>query len=404
MNLQFCAIGTPLALVFVSLTAAPTFAIEVDAPCSNSAVHMSYGERAVCTISSGTENDVYKFHGLAGDVVRVIIDGRTNDFDPMLRLIGPTGGSYASVNCSAPSWDSCSTGSTWELVNDGLYTLLVSDAGSNNSGNYTLDLQVLPPQVHVPILEYGVTRTVTINHGSDSDWYRFDGMRGEMVILTIDGLTNNLDPRIQVMDPLGNRWWQDVTCSAPSWDTCSSGTGMVFLPEDGTYYVTCFDSGWNNTGSFHLNLTCVLGTCPTTTAPVDLGTPFCTAAPNSTGAEASIEVWGIADVASNSVEVIAKDVPAGQWGIVFMGATPSTAIPIIGSQGSLCLSQATPIVRLSTILSSNSNQMRRFLDLDSSLLANQILPGNTWHFQAWFRDQNPGSTTNTSNGTSVLFQ
>ena len=35
---------------------------------------------------------------------------------------------------------------------------------------------------------------------------------------------------------------------------------------------------------------------------------------------------------------------------------------------------------------------------------NLIQPGNTWNFQLWFRDQNPGTTSNTTDGVSILFQ
>ena len=35
----------------------------------------------------------------------------------------------------------------------------------------------------------------------------------------------------------------------------------------------------------------------------------------------------------------------------------------------------------------------------------QVLPGQTWHFQSWFRDSVSGnSTSNTSDAVSVTFQ
>ncbi len=30
--------------------------------------------------------------------------------------------------------------------------------------------------------------------------------------------------------------------------------------------------------------------------------------------------------------------------------------------------------------------------------------GESWNFQAWFRDKNPGNTSNFTDGVSVLFQ
>ena len=33
-----------------------------------------------------------------------------------------------------------------------------------------------------------------------------------------------------------------------------------------------------------------------------------------------------------------------------------------------------------------------------------ILPGETWNFQAWFRDNNPTSTSNFTDGLEILFR
>ena len=33
-----------------------------------------------------------------------------------------------------------------------------------------------------------------------------------------------------------------------------------------------------------------------------------------------------------------------------------------------------------------------------------IQAGETWSFQYWYRDRNPGSTSNTSNGLAIAFQ
>ena len=33
-----------------------------------------------------------------------------------------------------------------------------------------------------------------------------------------------------------------------------------------------------------------------------------------------------------------------------------------------------------------------------------IQPGETWRFQLWFRDKNPGKTTNFTDGVSITFQ
>ena len=36
-------------------------------------------------------------------------------------------------------------------------------------------------------------------------------------------------------------------------------------------------------------------------------------------------------------------------------------------------------------------------------LGHAVQPGETWNFQAWFRDKNPTSTSNFTDGLSILF-
>ena len=42
-----------------------------------------------------------------------------------------------------------------------------------------------------------------------------------------------------------------------------------------------------------------------------------------------------------------------------------------------------------------------FLNLPSGVV---FMPGETWNFQLWFRDLNPGVTSNTTDGVTVMFR
>jgi hypothetical protein len=33
-----------------------------------------------------------------------------------------------------------------------------------------------------------------------------------------------------------------------------------------------------------------------------------------------------------------------------------------------------------------------------------VLPGETWHFQCWYRDKNPGPTSNTTDAVACKFE
>jgi hypothetical protein len=82
----------------------------------------------------------------------------------------------------------------------------------------------------------------------------------------------------------------------------------------------------------------------------------------------------------------------------------SAAITATGSQGNLCI--GSPLSRFNAlIMQSDMNGVLEIQvpDLTSMPLLGPVLPGETWHLQAWYRDNNPASTSNFSDGTSVIF-
>ncbi len=78
-----------------------------------------------------------------------------------------------------------------------------------------------------------------------------------------------------------------------------------------------------------------------------------------------------------------------------------------GSQGNLCLSGAIGRYRTSVFDSGPAGAFALQLDLANTPTPGgpvAIQPGETWFFQAWFRDHNPTPTSNFSDGISITFQ
>ncbi|MCP3918978.1 MAG: PEP-CTERM sorting domain-containing protein [bacterium] len=136
-----------------------------------------------------------------------------------------------------------------------------------------------------------------------------------------------------------------------------------------------------------------------------IGTAYCTPAlPNSTGSSGSITAIGSSVVETNAFQLTARDLPPGQFGYFLAGQTQGFSNPP-GSQGLLCL--AGNIGRfnaLPLIIQGPSGSTR--IDL-SSVPVNPptaVLPGDTWNFQCWYRDNNPSLTNNFTDAVSVVFQ
>ena len=110
----------------------------------------------------------------------------------------------------------------------------------------------------------------------------------------------------------------------------------------------------------------------------------------------------------NNLTLRAVDLPALQWSYFLMSQNQANVPGFGGSQGTLCL--GAPIVRFNMSGTGQVNQTTaggtRTLLIDFSNLPQAIVfqPGATWNFQLWFRDLNPGVTSNTSNGVTVMFR
>ena len=145
-----------------------------------------------------------------------------------------------------------------------------------------------------------------------------------------------------------------------------------------------------------------------------LGTASCAhGIPNSKGETSFLVANGNASQSGGgySLRLVARDLPRGQFG--YFLASQATAAPTTppGSQGQLCL--GGPILRIhpSVARVSETGMMAWEVDVNNvdSLGAgvpgfDVIQAGQTWSFQAWHRDRNPGPTSNFTEMLSVSFQ
>ena len=137
-----------------------------------------------------------------------------------------------------------------------------------------------------------------------------------------------------------------------------------------------------------------------------MGTSFCTANPNSTGQAAGITAVGSDEAAANFVTLAASDMPPHRLGMFLAGQTQGFIPFAGGSQGHLCLVGVMARYSAQPLATGSGGAFALQIDLDTipTTPIHSVLPGETWSFQAWYRDSNPGATSNFTGGVSVLFQ
>ena len=145
-----------------------------------------------------------------------------------------------------------------------------------------------------------------------------------------------------------------------------------------------------------------MGAFPYDGAP--LGSSYCVATANSTGRTAASLATGSPLVQNNMLELRSYDLPSLQFGYYLMSMQQDFIPMSGGSQGNLCLGQ--PIVRFSgdVLFSGVTGTIHFEPDLTNLPQATVFVPGETWNFQAWYRDNNPGPTSNFTDAVSVTFQ
>ncbi|MEZ6015058.1 MAG: hypothetical protein R3F49_08095 [Planctomycetota bacterium] len=142
----------------------------------------------------------------------------------------------------------------------------------------------------------------------------------------------------------------------------------------------------------------------------NLGTTYCSpAVANSTGQPAEISASGSRTAAMNDLTLMATSLPNNSFGF-FLTSRTQGAIPTPGgSQGTLCLSGSIGrYVGPGQI--KNSGTLGEFsLDLNLTQTPTPtgfvtVLAGDTWNYQAWYRDAVGGmATSNFSNALNLLF-
>ena len=139
----------------------------------------------------------------------------------------------------------------------------------------------------------------------------------------------------------------------------------------------------------------------------ELGTTYCGPANlNSTGQSATMSAFGIQAAAANFVILTAAGMPQERLGMFLTGDAQAFVPFVGGSQGNLCLGGKLGRYRSDVLSSGTEGSFSLQIDL-AALPTNpphQVLAGETWNFQAWFRDANPGPTSNFTEGLSIVFR
>ena len=137
-----------------------------------------------------------------------------------------------------------------------------------------------------------------------------------------------------------------------------------------------------------------------------IGTNYCgPAVVNSSDDSAKIYALGSELVADNDLLLVAVNLPMNQFGY-FLSSQDQAVVPFPGgSQGILCLGGT--IGRFAGQVQNSGLGGVFSVPVDLANLPpplSAVMAGEDFNFQAWFRDHNPGQTSNFTDGVEIGFQ
>ncbi|MCA9290850.1 MAG: dockerin type I repeat-containing protein [Phycisphaerales bacterium] len=267
----------------------PVVAQEVVVPCTEDAepIALPFGASTTCSISPATDSDLFTVTvpGPDARVVRVTIRSTSNGADPRVEIFGP-GGFADSFGCDAPSTSTCAASKLF-VLEPGVYTLVASESGANQTMGYQLGVEVYPPD-DAPVLEYGDSASFSVNPNVDYDWWRIpDVASGAMLRVTVASTSNGADPRLLIVDASGMVIAAGA-CDAPSTSTCSFQVNHT-VEHSGDLWLAVHEGGWGQNMNGSIALICLANCEPPPSCAADLdGNGFV----DSTDLALLLATWG----------------------------------------------------------------------------------------------------------------
>jgi PKD domain/Beta-propeller repeat len=220
------------------------------------------------TISAAGEVDEFSFSGQAGQIISLAL-ASTGGFTSLpasrsaeLTLVSPTGVLLGTLVSNSQS--------TFELPANGVYVVRVAARNRRTRGSYNVNLECLIPAFSPPAipLSCGDHRSGTISAPGQVDLYTFEGQPGRVVSLAVASTGGfSASP--------GHSQGLQAAVLAPSGtvvQTFSSNSQTnLALSESGTYVVRINATRLSVTGSYNVNLECLIPAFSPPAIPLSCG-------------------------------------------------------------------------------------------------------------------------------------
>ena len=205
------------------------------------------------TFSQIAQIDAYTLNCVAGDQLVVRASDLGTSLEPNLILCDATGTDLVAT------MDTETAEINYNIPNSGAYSLIVRDDKGNDTGEYSLSLQVVNSASCAKYLDCGDNAfSTTLEEENEVDVYSFKANEGEIINVQMRGYLNGIDAFLKIYDTAGNLIASDYSNGS------MAEINELVIPAAGLYTVTAEDRNGNDTGEYGFSFQRVhLDLCPT---------------------------------------------------------------------------------------------------------------------------------------------
>jgi hypothetical protein len=209
-------------------------------PCN--VTPLTCGQTAASSLSAVGEQDLYSFTAAVGDRATIRLVRTSGEMDPYLELYGPQGsrldysysyaGNYTSIDAT--------------LTTAGVYTVVVSDNGNDETGAYNLTYQRLDQPCNATPLTCGQTLSGVLTIPGQQYFHTFTAEASDPVTIRMAVTAGAMNPSLELFGPDG----ASIASEYTDWGTYASLDKL--LPATGVYTVIASDAGNDEAGHYRL--------------------------------------------------------------------------------------------------------------------------------------------------------
>lgn len=261
---NYFVIATRFGQEHGSSTGAYSLLVERVGVGATSTTSVRYGENVFGRITASEPRQFYFLRAQRGDVLHIWMQRTSGSLDPQLDLATPDGRILISNDDDPMAEGTLDAGiNNYTVLETGVYLVVATRFGreaGDTEGSFALTVSQVPPEElgtrpeAARLVDYGAVVEGTIEEELSARYYWFEGQRGDVITVSLQRVSGNLDPLIRLADAALNQQAIDDN----SGDQNDARIAAYTLPDQGTYYLIATRAGeatGRTTGSYLLQLT-----------------------------------------------------------------------------------------------------------------------------------------------------